>query len=244
MANDLIKPEEWVKEISISLKPEYEQLSKELIPLLTRLLKSVDNGRSESLQLKKNAKEFFNRFNRAIKISGKVSSLQKLTLTTKEPQIVATLKLFQYLGQVESIGTIIVDMLVLLVITDGQHFHVEQSYALPRIVHARNFEDLDQSHSTLAEKLSFLERSGLKITSKIFDRKIRNDIAHLNFDIDKQGNISTKHFRNLDVDEKLNHFTKCFIGFLMILTNTGFLNFLNRSIKKKELTEKNSADSS
>jgi hypothetical protein len=226
--------EDWQEVLEKLLEPEYKQINKELEPLLRRILYPVDKKSSEIIQLKENAKEWYRRFIRAYQISGKVVSIQKLILTTEEPQIVSTLKLFQYLGFVESIGTNVIDMLVLLLITDGKHFHVEKSYGLPRIVHAKNFKDLDSPNSSLSEKLSFLKNNGLERTSKICDRTLRNDIAHLNFDIDKQGKISTRHCKELDVDEKLKRFHMSYIVFLHILKKTGFIDFLNRAIKESE----------
>lgn len=232
MSNNSKTEEHELKEIEKELEPEYSQINKELKPLLRRILNPIDKRRSEIIQLKENAKEWYGRFVVAVTIGGKVSSLQKLITKKEDPQIVSTLKLFQYLGLVESIGTTIVDMLVLLLIADGKHFHVERSHELPRIVHAKNFKDLDSPNSSLSEKLNFLDNNRLKSTSKICDRILRNDIAHLNFDIDKQGKISTKHCKELDVDKKLNHFDKSFMGFVHVLTNTGFVDFLNRAIKE------------
>lgn len=233
MSNNSRTDEDPLREFKKSLAPEFEQINKELQPLFWRILNPIDKSRSEIKQLKKNAKEWYSRFKKAIEISGKVSSLQKLKLTIEEPQIVSTLKLFEYLGLVESIGTNIVDMLVLLLITDGKHFHVEKAHGLPRIVHAKNFKDLDAPNSSLSEKLSFLDDNDLVITSKIFDRHLRNDIAHLSFDIDRQGKISTRHCKELKVDEKLNHFHKSFMGFFIVLDETGFIDFLNRELKEE-----------
>jgi len=102
MSNNSRTEENGLKEIEKSLEPEYKQINKELKPLLWRILNPIDKRRSEIIQLKENAKEWYRRFIGAIQIGGKVSSLQKLILKTEDPQIVSTLKLFQYLGLVES----------------------------------------------------------------------------------------------------------------------------------------------
>lgn len=221
------------RDLRKSLEPEFSQIKHEIEPLMTRVLKILGKRKREYIQLKENAVEWYDRFVKAIKISGKVSSIQKFRLATKEPQLIATLKLFEYLGLVESIGSTIVDMLVLLLIADGQHFHVERSYGLPRIIHAKNFSDISPPSSTLADKLCFLDSNGLRTASLLIDRNLRNDIAHLNFDVNKQGEISTNHSKRLDIDERLNRFSKMFMGFLLILEDSGFVDFLNRAIRKQ-----------
>lgn len=213
------------------LEPEYEQINKEIEPLITRILKVADKTKPEYLQLKVNAVEWYDRFVKALTISGKVSSLQKLQVTVKEPKLLALLKLFQYLGLVESIGTTIVDMLVLLLIANGHVFHVERSHELPRIIHAKTFSDIN--NSTLADKLCFLENNGLKTASRLIDRKLRNDIAHLNFDVNKRGEIVTKNCGKVNIDEKSNRFSKVFIIVLLVLKDCGFVDFLTRVIKKR-----------
>lgn len=100
MSHNLEKEKEFRK----ALEPEYKQIKKEIEPLITRILKVSGKTTPEYLQLKVNAVEWYERLVKATAISGKVSSLQKLWLITKEPQLLATLKLFQYLGLVESVG--------------------------------------------------------------------------------------------------------------------------------------------
>lgn len=221
------------KELRKSLEPEFTQIKQEIEPSMTRVLKLIGKRKREYVQLKENAVEWYGRFLKAIKISGKVSSIQKLRLVTEEPQLIATLKLFQYLGLVESIGATIVDMLVLLLIADGHHFHVERFREHPRIIHAKTFSDIGAPNSTLFDKLSFLENNKLKTTASLIDRKLRNDIAHLDFDINRQGEISTKNYKKLDIDERLNRFSKMYMGFILIFDDSGFIDFLNRVLKKR-----------
>jgi len=223
-----------MKEYREVLEPEYSEIYKEIEPSLTRVLKVLGKRKREYQQFKENAVEWYTRFVKAVTISGKVSSLQKLILIVKEPQLLSTLKLFMYLGLVESIGNTIVDMLVLLLIADGQPFHVERSLELPRIIHAKSFSDINPPNSTLAQKLSFLKQNGLRTTSKFIDRKLRNDIAHLNFDVNKQGKISTRNYKKLDIDERLNRFSKMFMAFLSIFKDSGFTDFLNLAMKKRD----------
>lgn len=217
-----------------NLQPYYEEIKEELEPLITRILKVSGTTSREYLQFKTNAREFYVRFVKAIKISGKVSSLQTLLVTTEEPQLQATLKLFHYLGLVESIGTTIIDMLVLLLIANGYIFHVERRHESPRITHATTFKDIDAPNSTLADKLSFLEQNGLRKSSQLVDRKLRNDIAHLEFDINNQGKVSTEHCKELNIDKKTNDFTARFMAFFAVLEDCSFIRFLNKTTKEND----------
>lgn len=124
-------------------------------------------------------------------------------------------------------------MVVLLLIANGHAFHVERSFELPRIIHAKTFSDIGPPNSTLAEKLCFLENKGLKTTSRFIDRKLRNDIAHLNFDVNKRGEIVTKNCGKLNMDERLNRFSKMFVIIISVLQESGFMDFLNRVMKKR-----------
>lgn len=111
------------------------------------------------------------------------------------------------------------DMLVVLLVTNERDFHVERIHGLPQIVHAANFDDLE--HVPLAAKMAFLERNGLKETSKFIDRLLRNDIAHLDFNIDEEGKISTKNYGNVNIFERINTFTKKLMIITLILSQEG-----------------------
>ena len=211
------------------LEPEYGQIKKELDPLITKILKVTDKRSPEYLQLKLNAKEWSNLFFRALEIGGKVSSLQTLWLVTKEPQLLATLKLFHYLGHVESVGATIVDMVVLLLIANGHAFHIHR----PHMMHAKTFADIQNVR--MFDKLIFLEHSGLETIPQIVDRKLRNDIAHLKFDVSKHGEIKTENYkRGVDIDQRLDQLSRMFMAVLAVLEDCSFMGFLNRILKKKE----------
>lgn len=108
------------------------------------------------------------------------------------------------------------DLIVLLLIANGYDFHVERLHKFPRIVHAEGFDDL--AHATLRAKLDFLERNGMKRTASLIDRQLRNDIAHLDFEIDEEGKIKTRHCKDLNIYEKIRMFTKKPMVIMLILT--------------------------
>jgi hypothetical protein len=91
--------------------------------------------------------------------------------------------LFSYLGLVESLGNCYVDILVLLLVANGRDFHIESRYATPRIRHLMSINDLEKERIPLTTKLNFLRDNGILTFTAVIDNKLRNDIAHLNFNI-------------------------------------------------------------
>ena len=215
-----------------SLDPYYSQVKEELDPLITRIIKVTDKTSPRYLELKENAKEWTKRFAHAIELSGKISSLQTLWRLTKEPQLLATLKLFHYLGLVESIGTTILDMATLLLIADGHAFHVHR----PRVMHAKTFADIENVR--MSDKLIFLRHNGLETLSEIVNRNLRNDIAHLKFDVDERGKITTDHYSKLNINKEIADFNKRFIAVFTVLEDCSFIGFLNRIAEEKHRISK------
>lgn len=206
---------------------DYKNIKGELVPFVTRITKTTGKMSPEYQRFKSNVSEWKERFGKAVELSGKVESIQQLLiplmqeLETKPEnrRLLAVVNLFRYLGLVESVGASMVDLLVLLAVANGFEFHVERVHDLPRIVHATTFEDIDQV--PLAAKVAFLERSGLKHSSKLINRLLRNDIAHLNFDIDQKGSVSTRNCGNVDVNEKIGIFNRYFMMITLILSEEG-----------------------
>lgn len=207
--------------------PDYEIIKAELDPFITRITKTKGKATPEYLRFKENVLEWNKRFDKALRTSGTVESIQKLQIplmrqlktTPENRRLLAVINLFRYLGLVESMGVSLLDMLVLLLVANGRDFHVERVHDLPRIVHAANFDDLD--HVTLSAKIAFLERNGLEKTSGFIDRKLRNDIAHLDFNIDNEGKISTKNYGHVNINDRINRFTRSFIMITLILSKAG-----------------------
>ena len=61
-------------------------------------------------------------------------------------------------------------------------------------IFVEKFEDLNRI--PLATKLKFLEKHDYKETAKICNRKLRNAIAHHNFEINSDGSIDYYHYEN------------------------------------------------
>lgn len=104
----------------------------------------------------------------------------------------AQLNLFRanyYLTQIEVIATPQIDKTILMLIGNGRDFHIEPDYDHRFIRHAICLEDLWSPSLSLSMKLDFLESNGLIFFSKYVDRPLRNKIAHLDFEIDSNGNF-------------------------------------------------------
>lgn len=90
---------------------------------------------------------------------------------------------FFYLGVVEITGNFLADFVIAHLIANGHDFHVESVYRTPRIKHVVYLKELEEERVPLATKLNFIEDCGITIFRSIIDTKLRNDIAHMNFEI-------------------------------------------------------------
>jgi hypothetical protein len=93
-------------------------------------------------------------------------------------------KAFLYLGLFETSITNLIDLLLMLFIVDHHDFYVYDNRA-----YAKTLDDLD--NASLGEKLSFLNYHGLPIFSQNLNKDLRNKIAHMDFDVNADGTIST-----------------------------------------------------
>ncbi len=127
---------------------------------------------------------------------------------------------YSYLLSIETIGTLFVNMTVLLLIGKGHDFHIEPDYHRRFTRHAKSLEDLESPAVTLASKMGFLESHGFTMFSKWIDRGLRNAIAHLNFEVDEEGKfytLSRKGKKEVDLFQKLAIFDEYFSAHLIVL---------------------------
>jgi hypothetical protein len=91
--------------------------------------------------------------------------------------------IFVYLGLVETYGSTLADVAVLLLVAKGIDFHIESWRGTPRTKHARSIKDLEYERVSLATKLNFMRENGLKELASVVDTELRNDIAHMRLEI-------------------------------------------------------------
>lgn len=116
-----------------------------------------------------------------------------------------------YLFWVEVSTNLLADMLIIMLSTKEQPFHIEPDDRYRFTRHATTIDDLESPSVTLAMKLSFLDRCSIKCFGKYVDRTLRNKIAHGDFEISEKGEffvhkvedgqIKNKH---VDIQRKLD----------------------------------------
>ena len=207
-------------------KTELSKLDTELEPLITNLLHVMGKTSMGYQIMRREAEEFKRRMGKATDLAKIIIQTGSAMSKVSESKVKSLMKMFQYLGYVESMGVTLVDMLVLLLIANGHQLHVERLHGWPRILHVSSFKEL--RHANLASKLGFLEINGMKNVVRLIDRDLRNDIAHLNFSIDDKGKIDTPHKKDLDIDKELSKLKVYVLYITAVLEEHGFLKWLTR----------------
>ena len=90
---------------------------------------------------------------------------------------------FFYIAVVEITGNLLADFVIAHLIATGHNFHIECAYRTPRIRHVTYIKELEEEKVPLTTKLNFIEDCGITVFRSIIDTRLRNDIAHMNFEI-------------------------------------------------------------
>jgi len=112
---------------------------------------------------------------------------RKLDGTTISESMKSLLSLTTYLFYIEGIYMLSIDVIIYYLIQDCHDIWSEE-----RRIFVDEFEDLNRI--PLATKLKFLEKHDYSETSKLCDRKLRNAIAHHEFEIQPDGTIDYYHY--------------------------------------------------
>lgn len=100
------------------------------------------------------------------------------------PKEITHLLIYEYLILSEGIFSRQIDFICFFLIKSGLKFEIKERGRL------KNIKTRQQIQKTfLRQKLMFLNNNGLKLFPKYFDCNLRNAIAHIDFEIDKDGNI-------------------------------------------------------
>ena len=112
---------------------------------------------------------------------------------------------------VEVSASLLMDITIIMLSTRNQVLHIESDEKYKFIRHATSIEDLESPSVSLATKISFLKYCGFDCFEKYVDRTLRNRIAHMDFEIDTNGNLFVHDKRNgkvikkqVDFKQKLN----------------------------------------
>lgn len=97
------------------------------------------------------------------------------------------MNIFIYLSCVEVCATPFMDLVILLLASQGQCFHIPPDRDHHYHRHASSLKDLDSPTISLSAKLAFLKESGFTLFSDVIKPSLRNKIAHMDFEIDDAG---------------------------------------------------------
>ena len=154
----------------------------------------------------------------ALKDMKSVAALHDLS-----PVPLAYAKLFAYLGLIEGLGMTLIDITSLLLIANGKDMHFRKGGGM---MHVSRFNDLHKLN--LLYKLEFLDTHKLGFVSKIVNRNLRNDIAHLGFMISEDGKIKGRNEREINIDAEIEAFWNRVVGIITTFDEKGFLRFINQ----------------
>lgn len=118
-------------------------------------------------------------------------------LSSKTKSIV---NLLNYLAYVESIGVSLIDVSLMILIANGKEMHTRG----PRITHVSKLRELQKLD--LSYKIYFLKANGLDYFAGLVDRNLRNDIAHLKFEVNDEGVIKDSNGKIRKIDEIIVEF--------------------------------------
>lgn len=112
---------------------------------------------------------------------------RRLDGTTISESMKSLLSLTTYLFYIEGIYMLSIDVIIYYLIQDCHDIWSEE-----RRIFVDEFKDLDRI--PLATKLKFLEKHDYSETVKLCDRKLRNAIAHHEFEIQPDGTVDYYHY--------------------------------------------------
>jgi hypothetical protein len=162
--------------------PECKSLVKSLTPLLETI-----RGSETAKAFLKSAGVFAFR-NRFAASARRMRIFKEDARKSGTDEVTTLRKAFLYLALFETSVTNLIDLVIMLFVANGHDFYIYRHRK-----YAKKIDDLDESF--LSEKLDFLNHHDLKIFSQYVNRSLRNTIAHMDFDIEADGKISTSENR-------------------------------------------------
>lgn len=129
-------------------------------------------------------------------------------------------KMLAYLGLVESLGTTLMDITLLLLIANGLDVHARRGV----LKHVTKLDELKGVDT--AEKLHILKTEGFTIFGKLVNQDIRNIVAHLKFTIGEDGQITNKgNNQPINIDKAISDFWFVVVVYINALQDAGFMRF-------------------
>jgi len=179
------------QQIEKKLEQKKKEIASELKPFFDSVM-SMDRESAEFKLFLNAYKYYIGKMSRSLSITefmmadlqATVENLAKGRIREMNPRDVVNF-VFYYFSLIEVWGNSACDFLVMLLVANKRAFHIERSYKTPRIKHAHSMEDLEEERVPLTTKLNFLMDNGISSFASTIDNQFRNDIAHLNFNVEE-----------------------------------------------------------
>lgn len=144
------------------------------------------------------------------------------------PRARSMMKLLAYLGLVESLGVTVIDMVLFLLIANGNEMHISRGGGIKHVSTLKELKTLK-----MAYKLDFLKRHELSFFGKPINRNLRNDIAHLSFSIEEDGKIRDSNGHEINIDDTIASFWSNVSEITSIFKETMFMKFIEQAAREK-----------
>ena len=152
---------------------------------------SLLQGIKTKTRVQKTLDETIARLNRGQNYLDEITEILSEKLTPKQKSL---LGLFLYLGESEGVFSELIQLITFILVENGHDI-----YDPIRMKFVKNYKGLDKV--VLFIKLQFVEEHGFKFITSVFDRELRNCIAHLNFVIKDDGTIEKVSGEKLTKEE-------------------------------------------
>jgi len=175
-----------------------------------------------------NCRDLLEKFEEAEKMSGILRDLKTEQIVGQlPPESRSMIKMLVYLGLVESLGATLADIVLMLLIVNGEDVHTKGPFTR----HIRSFKELRDVE--LGYKLELLKQANLRIFQKILGREIRNNVAHLKFRIGKDGVIQGLGGNPIPIDDAIDEFWRSVTRIMIILEGIGFMKWIRSKAKNE-----------
>jgi hypothetical protein len=190
---------------------EYQFLLKSLLPLVESI-----NASSDAKNMLKPYSQVFRE--RSGKMAKRALLLKEDLKVTATNEITALRKAFCYLGFFESSLTTVIDTMLTIFVVNHHDF-----YEYDKRCYAVNIDDLD--NASIGQKLAFLNFHGLQVLSNNINSDLRNKVAHMDSDIEPNGQISFGRQR-VSLEKEIDKLATFVLLTLHVLESSGFTRIL------------------
>jgi len=171
---------------------------------------------------RKHCKDFYLKWKETQNVS-RILRYLKTRVSYPDKRIESMSKMLAYMGLIESLGVILIDMVLILLIANKREVHTRR----PFIKHVATFDEL--ANLDLKDKLDFLGTEGIHLFNEFINRDVRNDIAHLKFSISDSGEIQKRTRRgpkSINIDDEISKFWEGVDAIENIFKEIGLLGFV------------------